>query len=111
MKTIKVIQPAGILDSTKATQIRSEVADVLEQNAGIVLIDLKDVTFVDSSGLGALVVALKTVRAVGGKLYICSINEQVKMLFELTSMDRVFEVFEDRAAFDQKVLTTCMNSL
>lgn len=106
-----MIQPAGILDSTKATQIRREVADVLEQNAGIVLIDLEDVTFVDSSGLGALVVALKTVRAAGGKLYICSINEQVKMLFELTSMDRVFEVFEDRAAFNQKVLTTCTNSL
>lgn len=104
--TIKVIQLAGILDSTKATQIRREVADVVEQNAEIVLIDLKDVTFVDSSGLGALVVALKTVRAAGGKLYICSINEQVKMLFELTSMDRVFEVFSDRAEFNRQVLMT-----
>jgi anti-anti-sigma factor len=111
MKTIKVIQPAGILDSTKATQIRREVADVMEQNAEIVLIDLKDVTFVDSSGLGALVVALKTVRAAGGKLYICSINDQVKMLFELTSMDLVFEVFTDRAEFNQQALTTCTNSL
>jgi len=104
--TIKVIQLAGILDSTKATQIRREVADGVEQNAEIVLIDLKDVTFIDSSGLGALVVALKTVRAAGGKLYICSINEQVKMLFELTSMDRVFEVFSDRAEFNRQVLMT-----
>jgi anti-anti-sigma factor len=44
----------------------------------MVLIDFQDVTFMDSSGLGALVLALKTVRAAGGKLFICSVNEQIK---------------------------------
>ena len=63
------------------------------------LIDFQDVTFMDSSGLGALVLALKTVRAAGGKLFICSINEQVRMLFELTSMDRVFQIFPNRDEF------------
>ena len=58
----------------------------------------------DSSGLGALVLALKTVRGAGLKMFVCSINEQIKMLFELTSMDRVFEVFENREEFEQKVL-------
>ncbi|NJL36298.1 MAG: STAS domain-containing protein [Leptolyngbyaceae cyanobacterium RM2_2_4] len=111
MTTIKVIQPVGILDGVQATQIRREVADVVEQDAGIVLIDLKDVTFVDSSGLGALVVALRTVRAAGGKLYICSINDQVKMLFELTSMNQVFEVFIDQAEFNQQILLVNPNSL
>jgi anti-sigma B factor antagonist len=109
--TIKLIQPAGILDSTQASQIRREIADAVGANAKTVLIDLKQVTFVDSSGLGALVVALKTVRAADGKLYICSINEQVKMLFELTSMDRVFEVFADQEEFNQKMLSASMNAI
>jgi anti-anti-sigma factor len=78
----------------------------VESNVDIVLIDFRDVTFMDSSGLGALVLALKTVRAAGGKLFICSVNEQIKMLFELTSMDRVFEIFQTREEFDSTVVPT-----
>jgi anti-anti-sigma factor len=58
----------------------------------------------DSSGLGALVLSLKTVRSAGGKIFICSINDQIKMLFELTDMDRVFEIFNNREELEQKIL-------
>lgn len=100
---VKQIQPSGILDSTKAAQFREEVSKLVESGADIILIDLKEVTFIDSSGLGALVSALKTVRSAGGKLCICSINEQVRMLFELTSMDRVFEVYSSREECENKL--------
>ena len=103
--TVKVVQPSGILDGTKAGQFRQEIGSLVESNADIVLIDFSDVSFMDSSGLGALVLALKTVRAAGGKLFICSVNEQIKMLFELTSMDRVFEIFPTREAFEDAVLS------
>jgi anti-anti-sigma regulatory factor len=46
------------------------------------------------------------VRAAGSKLFICSINEQIKMLFELTSMDRVFEIFPTREDFEKTVVST-----
>jgi anti-anti-sigma factor len=100
---VKVIQPSGILDSTKSQQFRQDINDLLASGAEIVLIDFKDVTFMDSSGLGALVLGLKTVRAAGSKLYLCSINEQIKMLFELTSMDRVFEVFTNQEEFTKSI--------
>lgn len=103
---VKVLQPSGILDGTKAGQFRQEISKLVESNVNIVLIDFQDVTFMDSSGLGALVLALKTVRAAGGKLFICSVNEQIKMLFELTSMDRVFEIFPTREAFESTVVST-----
>jgi anti-anti-sigma factor len=99
---IKIIQPNGILDGTKSSQFRKDINDQVEAGADIVLIDFKDVTFMDSSGLGALVLALKTVRAAGCQLIVCSINEQIKILFELTSMDRVFEIFENRESFNKK---------
>lgn len=101
---VKIIEPTGILDSTQADAFRMQVEEALEQKANIILIDLKNITFVDSSGLGILVVVLKKVRAVQKKMYVCSINDQVRMLFELTSMDRVFEAFPDRAAFEEKVI-------
>jgi len=98
--TLQVIAPTGILDGTKSADIREQVTSALANGATTLLMDLKDVTFVDSSGLGTLVSVLKKVRSQDCEMYVCAINPQVKMLFELTSMDRVFEIFEDRAAFE-----------
>ncbi|MGF1492813.1 MAG: STAS domain-containing protein [Microcoleaceae cyanobacterium] len=97
---VMILTPGGLLDGTKATSFRQEINKLVEDGAKTILIDFKDVSFMDSSGLGALVLALKSVRAAGGKLAVCSINEQIKILFELTSMDRVFPIFENRAAFE-----------
>ncbi|MGB3238302.1 MAG: STAS domain-containing protein [Geitlerinemataceae cyanobacterium] len=99
--TIKVVQPTGLLDGSKANQVRRQINECLEAGAQIVLLDLKDVTFIDSSGLGSLVSALKTVRSSGAKMLICSISDQVRILFELTSMDRVFRVYANREEFEQ----------
>ncbi|NEP89452.1 MAG: STAS domain-containing protein [Okeania sp. SIO2C2] len=106
---VKYIQPNGILDGTKATEFRQEINEQVEAGADIILIDFKDVTFMDSSGLGALVLALKTVRAAGGQLVVCSINEQVRILFELTSMDRVFDIFPNREEFDKAPIESNTN--
>ncbi|HZG40467.1 MAG TPA: STAS domain-containing protein [Nodosilinea sp.] len=97
---VQVIEPAGILDSTKAETFRQSVEELLQNGAEIILVDLKDITFIDSSGLGTLVVLLKKIRGLNRTLCICSANDQVRMLFELTSMDRVFEIYEDRQAFE-----------
>ncbi|MEB3290645.1 MAG: STAS domain-containing protein [Leptolyngbya sp.] len=102
---LEVITPEGILDSTKAEEFRQIVDEMLIAGVEAILIDLKDITFIDSSGLGTLVVILKKVRGLNRKFCICSVNDQVRMLFELTSMDRVFEVYEDRAAFEKAVLS------
>ncbi|MEB3884934.1 STAS domain-containing protein [Lyngbya sp. CCY1209] len=99
---VQVLQPEGILDGTKAREFRQDIARLVEKGAETILIDFQDVTFMDSSGLGALVLALKTVRAANSKLVICSINEQIRILFELTSMDRVFELFESREEFERQ---------
>lgn len=100
---IKVVEPSGILDGTRATEFRKEISEYVENGAKVILIDFKDVTFMDSSGLGALVLSLKTVRAANTQMCLCSINEQIKMLFELTSMDRVFDIYPNREAFEAAI--------
>ncbi len=102
---VQIIEPKGILDSTKATDFRDNIDRSIQNGVQIILVDFTDVTFMDSSGLGTLVLSLKTVRNAGVKLFLCSINEQVKMLFELTSMDRVFEIFDNREEFE-KILSS-----
>lgn len=100
---VKIIQPVGIFDGTKANEFRQEINESIQGNVEIILINFQDVTFMDSSGLGALVLALKSTRSSGTKLVVCSLNEQIRMLFELTSMDRVFEILPDRQAFEEKL--------
>jgi anti-sigma B factor antagonist len=105
--TMTVIRPSGVLDNTKAGQFRNEIDEMIRGGADRILVDLKEVTFMDSSGLGALVIAMKAIQSAGGNLSICSINEQVKILFDLTSMDQVFEIFDDQEAFNKALLTSC----
>jgi anti-anti-sigma factor len=101
---VRLIQPTGILDGTKTPQFRQEVSELLQQGTQIIVVDLQDVTFMDSSGLGTLVLSLKTVQDAGAQLYLCSINEQIKILFQLTNMEKVFQIFGDRGEFKEKIL-------
>jgi anti-anti-sigma factor len=100
---IKIIEPSGILDGTKANEFRETIDGSIERASEAVLVDFKQVTFMDSSGLGALVLSLKNARSAGVKLYICSLNDQIKMLFELTNTEQFFDILADRNAFDEVV--------
>lgn len=100
---VKVVQPSGILDSASTNQLRREISDIVENGANIVLVDFQDVTFINSSALGALVSTLKLVRSADAELFLCSLTEQVKMMFNLTKMNRVFKTFANRDEFEQKV--------
>lgn len=103
---IKIIQPTGVFGGPQATAFRQEIIDLVQAGVTAVLIDCQEITFMDSSGLGALVVALKNLRASNGQLFLCGVTEQVKMLFELTSMDRVFRILKDQAEFEATIRPT-----
>ena len=77
---------------------------MVEDGAKRVLIDCQKVEFMDSSGLGSLVMSLKTVREAGSELSLCSLNDQLRLLLELTNMDDVFEVFASPEEFSQAVV-------
>lgn len=79
------------LDSAVAPSFREYVATQIETHKSTVVLDLIDVEFMDSSGLGAVVGCYKLVQSVGG-LFICNVQPQVKDIFRLTHMDRIFEV-------------------
>ena len=96
---VKVIQPTGILDVTNCSQLRREIVEVATAGFRNVLVDCQNLTFMDSSGLAALVLASQKVREVNSQLSICSIDRQIKMLFELSSMDDILETFPSRTEF------------
>jgi anti-anti-sigma factor len=100
---VKIVKLSGILDGVSVNQVRREISDIVASGANIVLVDFQDVTFMNSSGLGALVSTLKVVRSAGAELFICSLNDQVKLIFQLTQMERVFKPLANRDEFEQKL--------
>jgi anti-anti-sigma factor len=99
-ESVRVLEPEGMIDSNGGNQVRREVSDLLDAGVETILIDFKHITFMDSSGLGAIVATLQQARTKGAKLYLCSLDEQIRIIMELTKMNKVFDILPDRAAFD-----------
>ncbi|WP_066381144.1 MULTISPECIES: STAS domain-containing protein [unclassified Anabaena] len=102
---VKVIKLAGIINAGNSLELRESITQLLDSGAKIILVDCQEVTFMDSSALGALVLAFKSLKAAGTDLFLCSINQQVRILFELTGMDKVFEIFNSEDDFNQAILS------
>jgi anti-sigma B factor antagonist len=84
-----VVRPEGRLTMVTAPELRAAVADAVAAGCARVVVDLSGVEFIDSSGLGAVIGGLKTARQAGGDLRIAGPGEQVRMVLQLTNLDRV----------------------
>lgn len=92
---ICVVNPAvERLTAANATQFKEEALALIEQKHDRLVIDLGGVSFVDSSGIGALVGLLKRVGN-RGEVVVCSLQGSVSQMFRITRMDRVFSAYPD----------------
>jgi anti-sigma B factor antagonist len=88
--------PVDEIDAGNASELKSDMAPMLEANARLV-IDLTRVRFMDSSGLGAMLSCLRQLRAKNGDLKLCGMSEQVRGAFEIVRLDRIFDIYPNRA--------------
>lgn len=91
--TRAVIAARGRMNAMTAPAIKSRIKDLIDQGRTEIVCDLGEVSFVDSSGLSALVSGLKATREHGGFLRVAAVNERVARIFTLTMLDRVFEMY------------------
>ena len=98
-KKFEVIQPVGLLDGLSGNELRQQAIELVNNGVNIILVDCQEITFMNSAAIGALVATLKAVKNAGGDLYICSLNEQVKMIFQMTKMHRIFQIYANREEF------------
>lgn len=81
------------LDAHNSGELKTQMLNLFEDGKTNLVVDLEMVRFVDSSGLGSLVSGFKNASARSGNLKLCSLQPQVKSMFELTRLHRVFEIF------------------
>jgi anti-sigma B factor antagonist len=87
--------PVEELDASNAGELKRDIAPLLEAHRKLV-IDLSRLRFVDSSGLGAFISCLRKLNAKGGDLKLCGMSKQVRAVFELVRMHRIFDIFGTR---------------
>ncbi|WP_051201802.1 STAS domain-containing protein [Ferrimonas senticii] len=81
------------LDAASAPKFKAAIEAVLQEGEKRIVLDLSQVNFMDSSGLGAVVAVLKQLN--GGEIRVVGLQKAVKELFRLTRMDRIFQCHED----------------
>ena len=89
--TIEVL-PCEQLDAGNAKEFKRDIASVLEPCRKVVF-DLRELRFVDSSGLGAILSCLRQLTGKGGELKLCAMTKPVRALFELVRMHKIFDIY------------------
>ncbi|HLO86824.1 MAG TPA: STAS domain-containing protein [Nostocaceae cyanobacterium] len=92
--TVIVLTPTGRLDITTAWQFRLKLQESITKLSRHIVVNLGQVNFIDSSGLTSLVAGMRDADRVKGSFRICNVHPEAKLVFEVTMMDTVFEIFE-----------------
>jgi len=95
---VTVVDAAGrITLGEGASAFREKVRELVNNNSKKILLNLGDVSYIDSSGIGELVSGFTTVTNSGGQLKLVGLSKRVKDLLQITKLYTVFEAFDDEA--------------
>lgn len=89
-----VVHCDGRLTMVTAALLLSAVQSAIEEGRSHLVLDLEETSFVDSSGLGALISGLKQARQAGGDLRIAAVAAQVHTVLSLTNLDRILRPYD-----------------
>jgi anti-sigma B factor antagonist len=92
-----LISLAGEVDLYTAPEFKQQLLAVIGEGAKMVLVDLTDTTFIDSTTLGVLVGGVKRLRTNDGQLALICDDRNITKIFEITGLDRVFTIYPTRA--------------
>jgi anti-sigma B factor antagonist len=100
---IITITETNKLDAFSAPELRSYIVNIINNGSENIIIDLDNISFIDSSALGAIVSIMKILRN-NGKLMLTGVNGIVLDLFKLTRMDNVLNLYSDVDSAKQSLL-------
>ena len=99
---ISIFRINGDIDLESSPEVKKFFDQIAAEKKDKVVINLKEVNYVDSSGLATLVEILKNLRTYEGKLKLTNLSEKVKGLFEITKLDKLFDI----SAEEENALTS-----
>jgi anti-sigma B factor antagonist len=88
----------GEIDLHVCPTVTASLNEMIEKKPERVVVDLSEVSYMDSAGLAVLIEAMQKVEAYGGKFMLAGLQETVRSIFEISRLDQVFQIFPDAEA-------------
>jgi len=85
----------GDIDLHVSPVVTEALNAMIKKKPERIVIDLSRVTYIDSSGVAALILAMQEVEAYGGKFFLSGLQETLRLIFETSRLERVFRIFPD----------------
>lgn len=93
-KEVWVLEVSGEIDFHSSRELRDKFKEISDKNCSKLMVNLKKVTYIDSSGLATFVEALQKMGRVGGKLVLVGLVPAVRGVFEIAKLDSIFALEE-----------------
>jgi len=88
----KVIRPHGKIDILTSAELRSMLNDLTKKKVMIIIVDLEQVTYIDSSGLATLLEGLKNLKEYDGKMKLSNVPDRILKVLSLMKLDMIFDI-------------------
>lgn len=96
---LTVVQPSGALNAANAHNLQTQLSEHISSDKSLgLMVDMSRVESLDSAGLVSLISALRMARNLSKRFCLCSVPPSIKIVFELTQLDQVFEFVEELSA-------------
>jgi anti-anti-sigma factor len=89
-----VISLSGRLDSSNYGELEKKLFGFIEDGEVQIVVDCTGLIYISSSGLRVLLMALKKLTSVGGKFYLCSLQTNIREIFDIAGFSSIFRLFE-----------------
>ncbi len=86
---------SGEIDMHTSPELRKVLLKMTKDKVSPIVVDLKDVSYLDSSAIATMVEALKAVMAYKGQLRLCNLSPRVQEIFAFAKLDKVFQIIKD----------------
>ena len=101
IENIDVLKLTGRLDASSSKELKDCVDSLVKEKRVKLILNMEGVDFIDSSGLGSLVSSLRAVNEMNGDIKVVALQKQVRSIFELTRLHRIFGIFDDVKAAEK----------
>ena len=90
---VVIVKISGRLDSNNSSELERKISDLVDKKEKVILVDCQQLSYVSSSGLRVFLMGLKKMNAVQGKFIICSLQDMVKDVFDISGFTGIFSIY------------------
>jgi anti-sigma B factor antagonist len=98
---VSIVDLNGEIDVYTSPKVKEAITDLIDRGHYEIVINLENVRYIDSTGLGVLIGGLKRVREHSGTVHLVCTNPQIKKIFDITGLAKIFGIYDtEKAACD-----------